>query len=70
MLSFRVGTCKNKNINHRVKETCAIQTTMCLYSMIQNVKCPKFLFLMYFFAIYKKIILEETEIVKKRNTYM
>ena len=27
ILSFRVGTSKNKNIDHRVKETCAFMST-------------------------------------------
>ena len=30
-LSFRVGTSKNKNIDHRVKETCAVMSTQITY---------------------------------------
>ena len=31
MLGFRVGTSKNKNADHRVKETCAIMSVQITY---------------------------------------
>ena len=31
ILSFRVGTSKSKNVDHRVKETCAIRSTQVTY---------------------------------------
>ena len=31
ILSFQVGTSKNKNIDHRVKKTCAIMSTQVRY---------------------------------------
>ena len=60
ILSFRVGISKNKNIDHRVKETCAIVSTQTtstsLYSWFNNVKCTKFLFFSVFHCILKNHI--------------
>ena len=33
ILSFRVGTSKNKNIDHGVNETCAIMSTQVIYEI-------------------------------------
>ena len=33
ILSFKVGTAKNKNIDHGVKETCAIMSTKVTYEI-------------------------------------
>ena len=33
ILSFRVGTSKNKNIDHGVEETCAIRSTLDMKSI-------------------------------------
>ena len=59
ILSLRVGTSKNKNIDHGVKETCAIMSTQVTYEIdhisllprFSNIKCNKFLFFMYFIVI-------------------
>ena len=48
ILSFGVVTSKNQNIDHRVKETCAITSTQVTYETYHiylfRVKCTKFLF--------------------------
>ena len=33
IVSFRVGTSKNKNIGHRIKETCAIMSIQVTYEI-------------------------------------
>ena len=58
-LSFRVGISKNKNIDHRVKEICAIVSTQFTYetnhiSLLRDSTMPsayKFYFLFYFILL-------------------
>ena len=59
ILSFRVGTSKNKNIDYQLKETCVIMSTQVTYETdLNSLLCdstmssaPNFCFFMYFTVI-------------------
>ena len=57
--SLRIGTSKNKNIDHWVKETCAIMSTQVAYETDHHsLFCDSICF-WYFLKIKRKIILAE-----------
>ena len=69
ILSFRVGTSKSKNVDHRVKETCAIRSTQVTYetayiSLLRDSTMSNVLNLFFIYHI-RNIINN-----KKRNFYM
>ena len=74
-LSFGVDTSKNKNIDHGVKETCAIMSTQVTYetdhiTYSNIIKCTKFLFFYIFHCNLKeKDHIKRNINSKKRNYY-
>ena len=74
ILSFRVGTSKNKNIENRVKENCAIMSTQVTYETDQiftpwfnNVKCTKFLFYKFYCNLKEKVHIKRNINSKKKK---
>ena len=77
IVSFRVGTSKNKNIGHRIKETCAIMSIQVTYEIDHiffcrdwmSIKFTKFLlfFNVFYFNLKEKYHIRKNINSKKRN---
>ena len=62
MISFRVGISKNKNIDHRVKETCAIMSTQVAYE--------NFFFYVFYCDLKEKFNIRRNINYKKKETFV
>ena len=64
ILNLRVGTSKNKNIDHRGKETCANESN--LISFLRDSMMSSTLNFHFLSILLHKIVLKEKQIVKRK----